>query len=262
MSKKVFVIGAIVIAALVIFGLLGQFILNIPKKDDSDVKIVDYDKTKVEKIDKEVKDNIKVMSDSNRCPEINEIKNFGEVNCISSNILNKQAELRTIKSIKERYGLEYTEQDLIDYFTKLSNESKNKLRSKVDVGSTMGTWTALLGIENYARDNEMNYLTDLVIEKEINNIINGMSDEEKQNVINEGSALWESMGIKKDQAEKKALRDYAYNVAYENFNSEVEALKYHHTIEIFKEAQPDLYNSLPNEKMKDDYTPDVNIPEQ
>lgn len=262
MNKKVFVIGSIVIAALVIFGLVGQFIFNTVKKDDSDVKIVEYDKNKIEKIDKKVSDNRKEILDKNSCPEINEVKNFSDLDCISVAIVEKQIELRTIQSLKESHDVNYSDQDVLDYYTKQSNKSKNKLRSKVDVGSVSNTWIDLVGIENYARDKEMDYISNIIINKETNNIINGMDENEKSKVIDEGSALWESLGVKKEEANNKALRDYAYNIASENFNAEVEALKYHHLIGIFKEVQPDLYNSLPNEKMKDDYTPDVEIPEQ
>lgn len=258
-SKKIAIISVI----LGIICIMGYLVLSyLDNSKEGGVKIVDYDKNKIEDIDKKVSENKKEIKNRYSCPEVNEIRDFSGMDCITTSIVNKQVELRTIQQLKETHEVNYDIQDVINHYQKMANESKNKLRSKIDVGSSLGTWIEMLGVETYSKDHEMEYLSEIIIEKEKQNIINSMSDQEKQNVIKEGSALWVSMGLKEDEAERKAIDDYASNIAGENFFSEVESVKYQKLIDIFKEVQPDLYNKLPNEQMKDNYIPDVEIPQQ
>lgn len=192
----------------------------------------------------ETKTEAKISNNNGGCPEINKITTMNKVDCVSSDIINRQIQYRVDAKIAKAYGIEYTINDVMNYYTEKLNKSENTLHDKTDIADKLETDILMVGLENYARDHVMDYLINKVEEKEKDRITNNLTDIEKQELISEYSKVYESVGMDEKAAQNSAIEDYVNNTVYETIQNEAEDYYRIAKSEIFQELKPEEYNKL------------------
>lgn len=195
-------------------------------------------------LDSKTKIESKISNNNGQCPEINKIVSMSKVDCVSTDIINRQIQYRVDAKIAKSYGIEYTLDDVMNYYTEKLNKTENTLHDKTDIADKLEADILMVGLENYARDHVMDYLIDKVEKKEKDRITNNLTDIEKQELISEYSKVYESVGMNEKVAQNAAIEDYVNNTVYETIQNEAEDYYKIAKSEIFQELKPDEYNKL------------------
>lgn len=247
MNKKII---SLTIAAIMATSLVGC-------KDKTEVVPYNADKqAKVEKkIDKlsEVKDEDKLKDNLSKYPGYNSIIDLSKVDALTTELIEKQVSLRTAKKFAEAHKINYTMDDVEEYFKIQSNLTANKLRSKVDVAVVMNSDIELIGIKQYAIDHQIEYLKFKALESELQPTIKELSEEEKNSIIDEYSGIYESLSMSEQDSKKASIEAAVTSYLQEGYESEISDISYLERKAIFIEVRPEIYNKLPDNAQGDEY---------
>lgn len=195
-------------------------------------------------LNKEVQEKVAETNNKGGCPEINKVISMNKVDCLSSDIIERQIQYRVDSKIAKAYGIEYDINDVMNYYTEQINKTENSLHYKSEVADKLEADILMVGLENYSRDHVMDYLVKRIEEKEKDRILTQLTDEEKNELISEYSKVYQSVGMNEKEAQNAAIDDYVNNVVYETIQNEAEDYYRISKSEIFQEIAPDEYNKL------------------
>ena len=195
-------------------------------------------------LNKSVQEEVAKSSNKGGCPEINKVTPMNKVDCLSSDIIERQIQYRVDAKIAKAYGIEYTINDVMNYYTEQINKTENSLHYKSEVADKLEADILMVGLENYSRDHVMQYLTQKIEDKEKDRILNQLTDEEKNELISQYSKVYQSVGMDEKAAQNAAIDDYVNNTVYETIQNEAEDYYRIAKSEIFQEIAPDEYNKL------------------
>ena len=123
-------------------------------------------------LNKGVQEEVAKTNNKGRCPEINKVTPMNKVDCLSSDIIERQIQYRVDAKIAKAYGIEYDINDVMNYYTEQINKTENSLHYKSEVADKLEADILMVGLENYSRDHVMQYLTQKIEDKEKDRILN------------------------------------------------------------------------------------------
>lgn len=195
-------------------------------------------------LNKVAQEEVSETNNKGGCPEINKVTPMNKVDCLSSDIIERQIQYRVDSKVAKAYGIEYDINDVMNYYTEQINKTENSLHYKSEVADKLESDILMVGLENYSRDHIMDYLVKKIEEKEKDRILTQLTDEEKNELISEYSKVYQSVGMNEKEAQDAAIDDYVNNVVYETVQNEAEDYYRITKSEVFQEIAPEEYNKL------------------